>query len=247
MRRHSVTLSINGLTISIHNACVAGASVLAASLALLALPDLHMSVAQGALPAAWILSILLHEGGHVAGAMRVGVRVHRIVLMPVGGATAFVREPQPGYEELYTALGGLLCSLALAIGCAGVSVLTTGAEQHAARSLALFNAGIFIANALPALPLDGGRVLRSIAWLHGRDGGQATRAVARTGLTAAYSMAVVAGVAWGVNDNLALLPLVAVAVTLATSWFLIRTAAQTLAVLETGGETRRPRVRQVDF
>ena len=64
---------------------------------------LFWSVATGI---AFFACILLHEFGHSFAAMRFGVGVRRILLMPIGGMAEFDRIPRsPGQEFWVTAAG----------------------------------------------------------------------------------------------------------------------------------------------
>lgn len=103
-------------------------------------------------------SVALHELGHAWAASRFGISTRSITLYPFGGIAALEREPQPGRQEAVIALAGPAVNLALAavalpLALAGVAV----AWQFLALNLVM---GAF--NLLPAFPMDGGRVLRSL-------------------------------------------------------------------------------------
>jgi Zn-dependent protease len=115
---------------------------------------------------ALVLSVLLHELGHAVTARRYGIRVRGITLELLGGYTEMEGEaPRPGVEVLVS-LAGPAVSLVLGIGAAVATALLpidTVAGQVAFQ-LAAANIIVAVFNALPGLPLDGGRALRAAVW-----------------------------------------------------------------------------------
>ena len=126
-------------------------------------------------------SLLLHELGHALIARRAGIGVPRIDLWMLGGLARMDREASSPGEEFKISVAGPLVSLTLAVVCFGASALLEGntAAVNAVTLtgdvpvsplflmftfLATMNAVIFFFNLLPAWPLDGGRIARSIAW-----------------------------------------------------------------------------------
>lgn len=110
------------------------------------------------------LSVLLHELGHALVARLYRVRTREITLWFLGGVAQFDDLPRQRGAEAIVAIAGPLTSLALAL-------LTALAWPWAAGSagalfllsyLTITNTGLALFNLLPALPLDGGRVLRSL-------------------------------------------------------------------------------------
>jgi Zn-dependent protease len=110
--------------------------------------------------------VLLHELGHAVTARRYGIRVRGITLELLGGYTEMEGDaPRPGVEVLVS-LAGPAVSLVLGLGSAGAAVLLpieTVAGQIAFQ-LAAANIIVAVFNALPGLPLDGGRALRAAVW-----------------------------------------------------------------------------------
>lgn len=121
--------------------------------------------------------VTLHELGHSFAAMRYGVPVHQIVLTPIGGVAQLARMPDKPGQEFVIAIAGpavnfafaVLMGLALLVG--GFSLtnplgVVTGEAGFTLTALFsyIFFYNIFLAlfNLLPAFPLDGGRVLRSL-------------------------------------------------------------------------------------
>jgi Zn-dependent protease len=108
-------------------------------------------------------SVLLHELGHALVARRLGVHVSGIELSFFGGAAKMVQMPRSADHEIAIAAAGPAVSLMLA----GVG-LGLGAVFHASLLGALvgtigwINLVIAGFNLIPALPMDGGRILRAL-------------------------------------------------------------------------------------
>lgn len=109
--------------------------------------------------------VLLHELGHAIAARRYNVEVKHITLWFLGGVAAFDEIPRQRGAEAVVAIVGPIVSLALAGLCWGAAMLVSRESPalfFISRYLAATNAVLAIFNLLPALPLDGGRVLRSL-------------------------------------------------------------------------------------
>ncbi|MCK6629586.1 MAG: site-2 protease family protein [Anaerolineae bacterium] len=123
--------------------------------------------------------VVLHELGHSLAALRYGVPVKQIVLLPIGGVAELGRMPEKPIQEFVIAIVGPLVNFALAIILAPLGLaLGQGFGGWSPADLfdnlgqlsfnAIFNyvfvsnlfLGIF--NLLPAFPMDGGRVLRAL-------------------------------------------------------------------------------------
>ena len=135
------------------------------------------------------LSVLLHELGHVVAARLLRVRVIELELMPVGGAARLdnVWKLRPG-QLVGVALAGPAVNLMLLLCCLA---LPRGAWSPAAAAAARQNLALMLFNLLPALPLDGGRVL---CGLLGRRMGpaRAVRMGVRLGFASACGLLVLA-------------------------------------------------------
>jgi PDZ domain-containing secreted protein/Zn-dependent protease/CBS domain-containing protein len=114
-------------------------------------------------------SVLLHELGHAFQALREGMRIEGITLWLLGGVAKFSGMfPSPG-SEFRIAIAGPAVSAALAvmfwlIALGGNAAELPDALVGVADYLARINGILFAFNLVPALPLDGGRVLRSWLW-----------------------------------------------------------------------------------
>ena len=139
------------------------------------------------------VSVLLHELSHSVVAIRRGLSVPRITLHIFGGVSQLADEPQKPGTELRMAIVGPLSSFALSALFAGGWVVATylnlGAVIVAPLNYAsLINLLLGGFNLLPALPLDGGRVLRAGIWKWKKDLLDATRLSAKIGVGIAYGM-----------------------------------------------------------
>jgi len=109
-----------------------------------------------------ILSIVFHEYGHITGMKNRGMKTKGIFLIPfVGGAAVPEGNFKNRGDETYVSLMGPYYGLLLAI-----PFLAYGIIYESALSIGLvsFMALINLFNLLPINPLDGGRVLKSIAF-----------------------------------------------------------------------------------
>ncbi|MFC6152480.1 site-2 protease family protein [Nocardioides yefusunii] len=111
------------------------------------------------------LAILLHEASHALMARRFGARVTSITLHFLGGATAVEGEARTPKQEFWVAVVGPITSLAIGALGVGLWFLTPeGVLRVGVEGLAGANLLIGVLNLLPALPLDGGRVLKAGVW-----------------------------------------------------------------------------------
>ncbi|MGJ4849481.1 site-2 protease family protein [Bacillota bacterium Meth-B3] len=123
---------------------------------MLALAALAEGIAEvGAL----MTALVLHELGHVLLARALGVRVAELELMPFGGAARLenawaLRAGQMALVALAGPAASALC-MGAALGAVNLNWLMPEAAAPFVRA----NAGLLLFNMLPALPLDGGRVL----------------------------------------------------------------------------------------
>ena len=112
------------------------------------------------------VSVLAHELGHCLAARSLGVPVLEVRLYLLGGVSELGRLPNTPKEEAVIAAAGPGVSFILA-GVFGLLIGSTTPHTVAwllLIELALANLVVAIFNVLPALPLDGGRVLRAGVW-----------------------------------------------------------------------------------
>lgn len=111
------------------------------------------------------LCVLLHELGHALTAKRFGIKTKDITLYPFGGIASILSQPAPK-AELIIALAGPAVNIAIAAAIypwVTIPDITTTDKLDESLLLRLFltNVALALFNLLPALPMDGGRVLRA--------------------------------------------------------------------------------------
>ncbi len=143
-------------------------------------------------------SVLLHELGHALVARHYGVRTLEIVMFPIGGVARLERNP-PARNELWIAAAGPAVNLVIAVLIlsvlawrgtledTGVGALTEPTDANVPERIALGNLIIAVFNLLPAFPMDGGRILRSVLALW-KPEEEATQIAARAGRALAIGM-----------------------------------------------------------
>ncbi|MHB1508141.1 MAG: site-2 protease family protein [Acidimicrobiales bacterium] len=149
----------------------------------------------------WIVvlfaSVTIHELAHCMVARRRGLTVNDIVLLPIGGVSEINGLPAAPAIERDIAIAGPAASFALAI-LLGVAALIAGDRIWPPAllsgpllvDLAWMNLVLCGFNLLPALPMDGGRVLRAV--LAGRgDPLRATRIASGVAVVLGAAMVVV--------------------------------------------------------
>ncbi len=132
-----------------------------------------------------MLSVLLHELGHLFAARLVGQRVLQIRFDVLGGRTDLVGSAATAGRDALVALAGPLISAA----CSGLGFVVAAAlTRHSvpwllSMTVGVINALLTVFNLLPALPLDGGQVVSSL--------GQRISGSRRTGSLIGYLSSVV--------------------------------------------------------
>jgi Zn-dependent protease/CBS domain-containing protein len=147
-------------------------------------------------------SLLLHELGHALQARRERLEIDGITLWLFGGVAQFKGELPSAGAELRIAVAGPAVSLVIGIACS-LLALAAGLPEAAdavAAWLGYVNLALLVFNLMPALPLDGGRVLRSLLWLRTGDLSQAT-AVAGTAARAFAFLLIGGGIALFILDG----------------------------------------------
>lgn len=138
--------------------------------------------------------VALHELGHALAAKRYGIKTPDITLLPIGGLARLERIPENPGQEIVIAIAGPMVNVVIA----AILILVLGARFDAetlqtiespaadfAARLAAINIFLVLFNAIPAFPMDGGRVFRALlAMRFGRV--NATRLAARTGQALAF-------------------------------------------------------------
>jgi Zn-dependent protease len=158
------------------------------------------------------LCVVLHELGHALTARAFGVQTRHITLLPIGGVAALERMPTRPLEEFLIAIAGPAVNVVIGAALLGIALaigdFRTPAGMYTIRGggvlmqLAILNFGLVAFNMLPAFPMDGGRVLRSLLALK-LDYARATAIAAHCGK--AMALLFVAGALFGESPLLLLI------------------------------------------
>jgi stage IV sporulation protein FB len=106
-------------------------------------------------------SVLWHETAHAMAARLLGYRVREVELLPFGGVARIDRLGEADSQnELFIAITGPVASFVMA---AMIAILSHYVQNWDWRFFFQTNLMLGWFNLIPALPLDGGRILR--AWL----------------------------------------------------------------------------------
>jgi Zn-dependent protease/CBS domain-containing protein len=114
-------------------------------------------------------SVVVHELAHALVAKRYGIPMRGITLFLFGGVAEMSAESPHPKAEFWVAIAGPIMSLAIALAGWGLSSAGAGMGLPVpllgvVTYLAEINAMLAAFNMVPAFPLDGGRILRSILW-----------------------------------------------------------------------------------
>jgi Zn-dependent protease len=138
-----------------------------------------------------LVSVAIHEVGHLIAAWRFGGRLESVVLGPLGGLTS-VRDIRQPRSELVAHLAGPAANLTICLLCIPILMATStgfvgllhplapqglaiGEHSMLLRSLQLLfwvNWSLALINLLPVFPFDGGRALRAIVLIKWPEAGR---------------------------------------------------------------------------
>ena len=147
-------------------------------------------------------SVIFHELSHSVVAMLYKVPVQSITLFVFGGLSRIEREPSSAKQEINIAIAGPLSSLFLG-GCFWLAWhFRSGNDMVGAATHWLWqiNVALAVFNLVPGFPLDGGRILRGIAWGLTGNFTRATKIASTAGKIFAYLM-IILGVWQALNGN----------------------------------------------
>jgi Zn-dependent protease/predicted transcriptional regulator len=119
--------------------------------------------------------VVLHEFGHALTARRFGVKTKDIILSPIGGVARLEKLPEKPIHEFYVAVAGPLVNLLIVVLL--MPYFFFYSLEEVSNQLSSFNlsspfeiipflliGNILLAgfNLIPAFPMDGGRIFRSL-------------------------------------------------------------------------------------
>lgn len=156
-------------------------------------------------------SVILHEFGHSLQALKYGISVRDITLLPIGGIAQMEEIPEKPDQELRIALAGPLVNFVLVALLIGIGTLLQAkalitvsellqslGQAHWTGMLAyltMANLALGLFNLVPAYPMDGGRVLRALLAMR-LDYGRATTIAVAVG----QGLALMLGL-WGFSSG----------------------------------------------
>jgi Zn-dependent protease/CBS domain-containing protein len=162
-------------------------------------------VVGGLVALGFLVSVVAHELAHSLVGRRVGVASSVIVLGFIGGIAPNSIQAQRPSDELAIALAGPGLSLALALVVVPLALVVAisgpglGAVAGGLVLLGGLNLVLGLVSLLPGLPLDGGRVVRALAWARSGNQDRAGRFAARVGRVLGWAT-VGAGLAMAIAD-----------------------------------------------
>lgn len=162
-------------------------------------------------------SILLHELGHAFVARRRAIGVRTIRLWLFGGVAEMDQESDGPGTEFKVAIAGPAVTLLIAILLCVIGIQAAGTESFRnalemrvsadtsgpitmVAWLAAVNILVLGFNLLPAFPMDGGRIVRAIAWKVTGKRGAATRFAAGLGRIFGF-LFIGLGIIWALSGN----------------------------------------------
>ncbi len=109
-----------------------------------------------------IACLVFHEYGHLRAMKKMGIKTKGIYLIPFFGGAAVQEEwCKTRWEEVYIAMMGPVYGLIMTLAFYAIYLAT---DSHTMAAAASFSALLNLFNLLPIYPMDGGRVIKGIAF-----------------------------------------------------------------------------------
>jgi Zn-dependent protease/CBS domain-containing protein len=142
----------------------------------------------------FFVALLLHELAHCIVAKARGLKVRAITLFALGGVSQIESEAPSASSEFWIAIVGPITSAILGyifVLLAHASTWLPGGKPATPTAAVLFwlgyiNIALAVFNMIPGFPLDGGRVLRAIAWWITGNAEKSTRIASQIGQGVAF-------------------------------------------------------------
>ena len=195
----------------------------------------------------FFVTLLLHELAHSLVAKTRGLRVSAITLFALGGVSQIETEASDAKSEFWIAISGPLTSAAIGLAllaAARASAWVPGTEPDTAMTsvlvwLGYINLTLAVFNMIPGYPLDGGRVLRAIAWWITGNADRSTRLAAQVGQAIAFVFILLGLFRFFVGANFGGLWLAFI------GWFLLDASRSSYAQVEIMAGLRNRRVADI--
>ncbi len=138
-------------------------------------------------------SIVVHELAHSVVAKRNELKIRRITLFLFGGVSEMEDQPGAPNVEIKISAAGPIVSIVIGIVAGVLWVLSADLKAPALVQAPLYyaflvNELVAAFNLIPAFPMDGGRILRSVIWKYNKDFVKSTRIASKIGRMFAYLM-----------------------------------------------------------
>jgi Zn-dependent protease len=179
----------------------------------------------------FLVSAMAHELGHAEVARRRGVPIDSVVVYFLGAAASPELTTIRPRDEVAIAAAGPLVSIGLGVGLLGVSALAGAVGDqgaaliigHVTFVVGALDLALGLLNLIPAFPLDGGRVVRGLAWARSGDARAGLRTAARAGRFVGLFLAGLGVIGILLADGLVVDPIDGLMVALC-GWFFTSTA-----------------------
>ncbi len=137
----------------------------------------------------FLVSAMAHELGHGLVARRCSVPTESVVVYFLGAPASPDLTTTRPRDEVAIALAGPLVSIGIGLGLLGIAALAAALGDNGpaiivgrvAFVVGALDVALGLVNLIPAFPLDGGRVVRGLAWARSGDARAGLRTAARVG------------------------------------------------------------------